>query len=88
MRIAICDDEEVQRKMLKKYLEEWAERNEVILKIELFPNGENFLFLWEDDKDYDLLILDIEVVIELFLVFFNEESNSDFVIKFSNNLID
>ena len=59
MRIAICDDEEVQRKMLKKYLEEWAERNEVILKIELFPNGENFLFLWEDDKDYDLLILDI-----------------------------
>ncbi len=61
MRIAICDDEEVQRQMLKKYLEEWAERNEVILKIELFPNGENFLFLWEDDKDYDLLILDIEM---------------------------
>lgn len=61
MRIAICDDEEVQQKLVKKYLEEWAEKNNVLLEVKLFLSGENFLFQWEDDKNYDLLILDIEM---------------------------
>lgn len=61
MRIAICDDEEVQQKLLKKYLEEWAAINHIPLETTLFPSGEAFLFAWEEDKDYDLLILDIEM---------------------------
>lgn len=61
MRIAICDDEKPQRLLLKKYLEEWAHQNKVILEIEQFVSGENFLFAWEDDRDYDLLIFDIEM---------------------------
>ena len=61
MRIAICDDEKAQRLLLKKYLEEWAVQNKVILETELFVSGENFLFSWEDDRDYDLLVFDIEM---------------------------
>lgn len=61
MRVAICDDEEVQQQLLKNYLEEWAALNEVVIEIKLFQSGENFLFLWEDDRDYDLLIFDIEM---------------------------
>ena len=61
MRIAICDDEKPQRLLLKKYLEEWAHRNKVILETEQFVSGENFMFAWEDDRDYDLLIFDIEM---------------------------
>ena len=61
MRIAICDDEKAQRLLLKKYLEEWAVQNKAILETELFVSGENFLFSWEDDRDYDLLVFDIEM---------------------------
>lgn len=61
MRIAICDDEKAQQLLLKKYLEEWAAKNKSMLETELFVSGESFLFSWEDDRDYDLLIFDIEM---------------------------
>ena len=61
MRIAICDDEKAQRLLLKKYLEEWAVQNKAILETELFVSGESFLFSWEDDRNYDLLVFDIEM---------------------------
>lgn len=61
MRIAICDDEEVQQKLLQKYLEEWASQREITVETEIFSNGESFVFAWEEDKNFDLLILDIEM---------------------------
>lgn len=61
MRIAICDDEAVQQQILQKYLEEWAKMNGEVLETELFLSGESFLFAWEDDRAFDLLILDIEM---------------------------
>lgn len=61
MRIAICDDEEVQQNLLKKYLAEWAEEKEIPLETMTFISGESFIFAWEDDRAYDLLILDIEM---------------------------
>lgn len=61
MRIAICDDEAAQRNLLHKYMEEWAAQNGITLKTEFFVSGESFVFSWEDDRAYDLLILDIEM---------------------------
>lgn len=61
MRIAICDDEAVQQQMLRKYLEEWTQTRGEVLETALFMSGESFLFVWEDDKAFDLLILDIEM---------------------------
>lgn len=61
MRIAICDDEQAQQILLQKYLLEWGKEHQVSIVTNLFPNGESFLFSWEEDKEYDLLILDIEM---------------------------
>lgn len=61
MRIAVCDDNEAQRLLMKKYTEEWARDKKLPLEINLFNDGESFWFAWEDDKKYDLLIFDIEM---------------------------
>lgn len=61
MRVAICDDEEVQQRLIEKYLREWAEKSGKRMEAIAFPSAESFLFHWEDDKEYDLLILDIEM---------------------------
>ncbi len=59
MRIAICDDEDAQRQLLKGYLEEWSKLSGISLEMKLFQSGENFMFFWEEDKEYDLLIFDV-----------------------------
>lgn len=61
MRVAICEDEEAQRMLLQNCLIEWAGNNGIVLEVEPFPSAEGFLFAWTDDRDYDLLILDIEM---------------------------
>ena len=61
MRSAICDDEKAQRGLITKYLQEWARENGQILELTEFPDAESLLFCWEDEKRFDLLILDIEM---------------------------
>ena len=61
MRIAICDDEEVQRLLLQRYVQEWALDSKVEVETRLFASGESFWFAWEDDRAYDLLVFDIEM---------------------------
>lgn len=61
MRIAIIDDEIAEQNLMEKYLGEWASQREILVEIKKYDNAESFLFSWEDDKDYDLLILDIEM---------------------------
>ena len=61
MRIAICDDEQAQQILLQKYLLEWGKEHNIPIETNLFSSGESFLFSWEEDKIYDLLIFDIEM---------------------------
>ena len=61
MRIAICDDEKAQQMLLQKYLEEWAQTSGTPLRSELFASAEALSFTWEEDRAFDLLILDIEM---------------------------
>ncbi len=61
MRIAICDDGAAQRQLLGQYVQEWAATAGVRADIVFFPSGEGFLFAWEDDRAYDLVMLDIEM---------------------------
>lgn len=61
MRIAICDDEESQRALIIKYLQEWAVLHRQIIETASYSGAEAFLFTWEEDKQFDLLILDIEM---------------------------
>lgn len=61
MRIAICDDETAQQQLLSKYLHEWGASRGIPIEIAAFPDGESLLFAWEEDKAFELLILDIEM---------------------------
>ncbi len=61
MRIAVCDDEKAQQSLLAKYLEEWGALRGVPVRVILFSSGEGFAFAWEEDKAFDLLVLDIEM---------------------------
>lgn len=61
MKIAIVDDETDEQEILAKYIREWAKSKKELVEFACFVNSEAFLFSWEDDKDYALLVLDIEM---------------------------
>lgn len=61
MKIAICDDEKSEQQLLCKYVEEWASGKGQRAELSCFDSAEGFLFSWEDEKDYKVLILDIEM---------------------------
>lgn len=60
-RLAICDDNQADVIYLSSFLEKWAEKAEKTLKIESFPSAEAFLFQYEEEKSFDILLLDIEM---------------------------
>lgn len=60
-RLAICDDNQADVIYLSSFLEKWAEKAEKALKIESFPSAEAFLFQYEEEKSFDILLLDIEM---------------------------
>ena len=59
--IAICDDEAADRTYLSMLSQEWSSRNACSVQISEFTSAENFLFRYADKKDYDILLLDIEM---------------------------
>lgn len=59
MKIAIVDDEQSQRDILKSYLDRFSKENEIPLEVELFDDPEAFLCSFNDS--YSLLLLDIEM---------------------------
>ena len=60
-RLAICDDNQTDVAYLQSLLKRWAASTETAMKIESFPSAEAFLFRYEEDKSFDLLLLDIEM---------------------------
>lgn len=61
MKIAICDDENLWQNRLEKMTAKWAADCKLPVCIELFNSGESFLFAFEQDRDWDVLLLDIEM---------------------------
>lgn len=60
-KIAICDDLESDCDYLKDLLNKWANDYSHLLSIDAFSSAESFLFHYEEAKDYDILLLDIEM---------------------------
>lgn len=60
-KIAICDDVENERKLLSTAVEQWSEQTNNKVNTETFPSAESFLFDYEEHKDYDILLLDVEM---------------------------
>jgi len=61
IRFAICDDEKAQISYLSGLLEKWAKAQNVTFRLATFHSAEEFLFAYEDDKNYDILLLDVEM---------------------------
>lgn len=58
-KIAICDDSQADAEYLTTLVKEWAKNRLAIIKS--FPSAEAFLFNYAEEKDFDILLLDIEM---------------------------
>ena len=61
LKIAICDDSQIDAEYVLSLLKNWAEKNQITIQTECFPSAEAFLFHYAEDKTYDILLLDIEM---------------------------
>lgn len=61
LKIAVCDDNKVDQDYVIKLLHEYANENGVILEIQAFISAEQFLFQYVAEKDYQIIVLDIEM---------------------------
>lgn len=61
IHIAICDDQQKDLEYISALVREWAEEKKTTAQLELFPSAEAFLFQYAERKDWDLLLLDIEM---------------------------
>lgn len=60
-RVAICDDCDVDAEFTQDVLMRWASLRAIAIESERFSSGERFLFRYAEDKDWDILLLDIEM---------------------------
>ncbi len=60
-RVAICDDDAEQLNSLRSLTEKWGRRCGFPCQVYVFPSAEAFLFAYEEDKRWDILLLDVEM---------------------------
>ena len=60
-KIAICDDSNADRESIAGMVRRWAEAAGHTVQVSEFPSAESFLFQYADDKNYDILLLDVEM---------------------------
>ena len=60
-KISICDDMKQDTQYIASAVKKWAEQENVCVDIHTFPSAESFLFDYAEQKDYDILLLDIEM---------------------------
>lgn len=60
-QIAICDDDETQLRTLRAQVSKWSGQTGQPCEIQCFPSAESFLFAYDGEKTYDILLLDVEM---------------------------
>ena len=61
-KIAICDDSDADRQYILNIVNRWADAVGHIVHMETFSSAENFMFHYSQKNDYDILLLDIEII--------------------------
>lgn len=61
LKIAVCDDDRTDQDYVIGFLRNWAEENNRIIEIRTFFSAEEFLFQYAEEKDFHILVLDIEM---------------------------
>lgn len=60
-KIGICDDSGADREYILGLVQQWTAESGQNAPVSLFSSAENFLFHYAEEKDYDILLLDIEM---------------------------
>lgn len=60
-RIAIVDDDHVDAEYVGRILDAWSQERQAGVQIQWFASAESFLFNYAEDKEWDILLLDIEM---------------------------
>ena len=60
-RVAIVDDSKTDAEYVQSLLGAWAQDRQAGVQAQRFTSAENFLFHYADDKNWDILLLDIEM---------------------------
>lgn len=60
-KIAICDDDAQQCEYIRGIVSTWFQKNHHLAEIKLYEDAKSFLFDYWTEKDYDLLLLDVEM---------------------------
>lgn len=61
IRIAICDDENIHLNKAKKITENYCLKHKIPVFVETYPNGELLIYDVQENKHFDLVLLDIEM---------------------------
>ena len=61
LKIALCDDSEADRTYLSALVERWAAGAGHTVQLSAFESAEQFLFVYAEKSDYDILLLDVEM---------------------------
>ena len=61
LNFAICDDSIIDSNYVKELVINWSTKRKYQVNINVFPSAEAFLFHYEENKNYDVLLLDIEM---------------------------
>lgn len=61
MRIAICDDNKTDALFVQNITENWLKSRGLTFQIETFSSAESFLFRYAEEKNFDILLLDVEM---------------------------
>lgn len=60
-KIAVCDDIEQDAQYIIAAVNRWSEKENISVDMNVFPSAESFLFQYAENKDFDILLLDIEM---------------------------
>ena len=58
---AVCDDRAEDSGLISRLCAQWARQAGAELELEVFPSAEAFLFRYAEKKDFDVLLLDVEM---------------------------
>lgn len=61
LSMAVCDDNAADAGYVETLVCEWAAERGMDVRIQKFSSAEGFLFAYEEDKSFDILLLDIEM---------------------------
>ena len=60
-RVAIVDDSNIDAEYVQSIVNAWARERQAVVQTQRFVSAENFLFHYAEDKEWDILLLDIEM---------------------------